>query len=119
DYGPEGIRETIAHCHARGLRTVGTGETIDEAMRPLIEDVGGHRVGVMSVNCVGPRETWATTLKPGAAYVEIISHYESLGANPGGPPRTSTFPEPSSLASVTAAVRAAADETDLLVVALH
>lgn len=119
DYGPEGIRETIANGADRGLRTVGTGATIDEALRPLVADVAGRRVGIMSVNCVGPRESWATTLKPGCAYVEIISQYDQPNANPGGPPRVFTFAEPHSLDRFTAAVRAAAEQTDVLVVALH
>ncbi|HET8928041.1 MAG TPA: CapA family protein [Microbacterium sp.] len=119
DYGPEGIRETIAHCAARGLRTVGTGDTIDEALRPLVTEVAGRRVGIMSVNCVGPRESWATTLKPGCAYIEIISHYDQPHANPGGVPRVFTFAEPRSLDRFTAAVRVAAEQTDVLVVALH
>lgn len=119
DYGPEGIRETIAHCADRGLRTVGTGDTIDQALRPVVTDVAGRRVGIMSVNCVGPRESWATTLKPGCAYVEIISHYDQPQANPGGPPRVFTFAEPRSLDRFTAAVRSAAEQTDVLVVALH
>ena len=45
----------------------------------------------ISINCVGPRESWATTLKPGDAYVEVITHYEARTANPGGPPRIYTF----------------------------
>lgn len=119
DYGPEGIRETIAHCAARGLRTVGTGETLDDAFQPLIAKVGGQRVGVLSVNCVGPRETWATTLKPGNAYLEIISHYDQHSANPGGAPRVFTFAEERSLSRFVAAVRAAVEQTDVLIVALH
>lgn len=119
DFGPEGIRETVAHCAERGLRTVGTGETLDEAMRPLITQIGSRRVGVMSINCVGPRESWASSLKPGAAYVEIVTHYDAMGANPGGPPRVFTFPEPRSFERLLEAVRAAADQTDVLIVALH
>lgn len=119
DYGPEGIRSTRTLCAERGIRTAGAGETLDEAFAPAIVEARGARVGVVSVNAVGPRETWASSLKPGAAYVEVVTHYETAGANPGGPPRIDTRAEPRSLARFEAAVAAAASEVDILVVALH
>lgn len=117
DFGPEGIRETREHCAARGLLTAGVGEDIDEALAPMVSEVDGVRIAVLSVNCVGPRETWATSLKPGAAYVEVITHYETRGANPGGPPRIDTFAEPASLARVVRAVEQT--DADVVIVALH
>ncbi|WP_194409820.1 CapA family protein [Microbacterium cremeum] len=119
DFGAEGMRETVRHCHDRGLRTVGTGETIDDAFEPEIVEVAGTRIAVLSVNCVGPRESWATTLKPGAAYVEVVTHYEPRGANPGGPPRIHAFAEASSLRRFVAAVTDAAARADAVIVALH
>lgn len=119
DFGVAGIRETARHCQERGMHTVGTGETIDEAFEPVIVDVAETRIAVLSVNCVGPRESWATTLKPGAAYVEVVTHYEPRGANPGGPPRVHTFAEASSLRRFVAAVTDAAARADVVIVALH
>ena len=119
DFGVEGMRETVRHCHERGMRTAGTGETIDEAFEPAIAEIAGTRVAVLSVNCVGPRESWATTLKPGAAYVEVVTHYEPRGANPGGPPRVHTFAEAASLRRFVAAVTDAATRADVVIVALH
>lgn len=119
DFGVEGMRETARHCRARGMRTAGTGDTIDEAFEPVIDEIEGVRIAVLSVNCVGPRESWATTLKPGAAYVEVVTHYEPRGANPGGPPRVHTFAEASSLRRFVAAVTDAAARADVVIVALH
>lgn len=119
DFGVEGMRETARHCRERGMRTAGTGETIDEAFEPVIDEIEGVRIAVLSVNCVGPRESWATTLKPGAAYVEVVTHYEPRGANPGGPPRVHTFAEASSLRRFAAAVTDAAARADVVIVALH
>ena len=81
DFGVEGMRETARHCHERGMRTAGTGETIDEAFEPAIAEIAGTRVAVLSVNCVGPRESWATTLKPGAAYIEVVTHELEFARN--------------------------------------
>jgi len=119
DFGAEGIRATQRHCAERGLATTGVGENIDQALVPAIAEVDGVRIAVLSVNCVGPRETWATSLKPGAAYVEVITHYEARGANPGGPPQIDTYAEPRSLARVVAAVEKAASAADVVIVALH
>ena len=119
DFGPEGIRETREHCERRGMHTAGTGDTLDEALAPAVAHVDGTSVAVLSVNCVGPRESWATSLKPGAAYVDVVTHYEPRGANPGGPPRIHTFAEQASLRRVCDAVERAASEADHVIVALH
>jgi poly-gamma-glutamate synthesis protein (capsule biosynthesis protein) len=113
------MRETARHCAARGMRTVGTGETLDEAYEPVVEQVDGMTIAVLSVNCVGPRESRATSLKPGAAAVDVITHYEPRNANPGGPPRVDTYAEPASLRRFVAAVSDAAARSDALIVALH
>ncbi|MDF2492306.1 MAG: putative polyglutamine synthesis accessory protein, partial [Microbacterium sp.] len=119
DFGPAGIAETERHCAERGMRTAGTGTDLAAALTPAVVATGERDVAVLSVNCVGPRESWATSLKAGAAYVEVVSHYEPRGANPGGPPRVFTFAEPRSLARVLDAVRAAAASGAVVVVALH
>lgn len=119
DFGPEGIRQTRQHCADRGILTAGVGETLDEALQPMIAEIEGIRVAVLSVNCVGPRETWASSLKPGAAYIEVITHYEPRGANPGGPPRIETHAEATSLARVKEAVVRTAERADVVLVGLH
>ena len=119
DFGPAGIDETRAHCAARGIATAGTGTSIADALRPTIVGDGDVEIAVMSINCVGPRESWATTLKPGGAYIEVITHYEARNANPGGPPRVYTFADPPSLRRAADAVHAAAADGAIVVVALH
>ncbi|QEW01168.1 CapA family protein [Microbacterium caowuchunii] len=119
DFGPEGIAETQRHCADRGMLTAGAGVDLDAALAPAIVDRGGRRIAVLSINCVGPRDSWATSLKPGAAYIEVVTHYEPRGANPGGPPRIFTFAEPRSLARVVEVVHETAAEGAVVVVALH
>lgn len=119
DFGPEGIRETRRHCEDRGMRVAGVGETLDEAFAPALLTARGGTVAVLSINCVGPRESWATAQKPGAAYIDVITHYEPRGANPGGPPRVHSFAEERSLRRAVAAVESAASASDVVIVALH
>lgn len=119
DFGAEGLRSTVAECASRGIATAGSGETLSEALEPTIVERHGLRIALLSVNCVGPRESWATGLKPGVAYVEAVTHYATRGANPGGPPRVFTFIDPPSLSRFAEAVASAADLADIVLVGLH
>jgi len=67
-----------------------------EAREPAIVVRQGVRVGTISYNCVGPKDSWANEKKAGCAYVHVITHYELDHATPGGPPRIYTFAEPES-----------------------
>ena len=115
DSGPNGIEDTIAGLHAEGIVTAGAGMSLEEARRPAV--VKG--VGVLSYNCVGPRESRATSRKAGAAALDVLTHYELDYAGPGGPPRAYTFATPESLETLRADVLSLRGEVDAIVVAFH
>jgi poly-gamma-glutamate capsule biosynthesis protein CapA/YwtB (metallophosphatase superfamily) len=119
DAGAEGIEDTIRHSTDAGMLTVGAGADSAAARRPVIVDRGGHSIGVLSYNCVGPRESWATSRKAGAAFVGVFTHYEPIGANPGGPPAIYTIAEPTSLKAMIRDIQDLAKKSDVVVVALH
>jgi poly-gamma-glutamate synthesis protein (capsule biosynthesis protein) len=119
DAGGGGIAETIAAAHEAGIATTGAGADLAEANEPVVLSRGGHTIGVLSFNCVGPSDSWATSRRPGGAYVRVYSHYEAIGANPGGPPSVHTFADPASLAEMRARIAALAAQVDVVVVALH
>ncbi|MEU9638522.1 CapA family protein [Streptomyces tendae] len=119
DAGTEGITDTLAHARAAGLLPVGAGTSLTEARTPAIVERGGLRVGVLSYNCVGPRESWATSGKAGCAYVHVLTHYELDHASPGGPPKIYTFAAPESLAVLEADVARLREEADVVLVGLH
>lgn len=119
DSGEEGIEDTRSHCLERGLATAGAGRNLEEAWKPAVVDHDGRRIVVLSVNCVGPKESWAGSAKAGCAWIEVVTHYEPRGANPGGPPRIYTFAEPRSLATFTEHVASHARPDTAVVVALH
>ncbi|GGR46360.1 poly-gamma-glutamate synthesis protein (capsule biosynthesis protein) [Nocardioides luteus] len=119
DLGTKGVLDTIEAAAAYGISTTGTGLNLAAASTPVVTSVRGRTVGVLSYNCVGPRESWATSLKAGAAYVKVITHYELDDANPGNPPTVYTFCDRSSLRAMTDQVAALADQVDVVVVALH
>ncbi|MGM0352382.1 CapA family protein [Streptomyces sp. ECR3] len=119
DAGPEGVLDTVRHARSHGLATAGAGATLDEARRPALVRAGGRTVAVLSYNCVGPRESWATSAKPGCAYVHVLTHYELDHASPGGPPAVYTFAAPDSLGRMADDIARARQEADVVVVGLH
>ncbi|MFF5987159.1 CapA family protein [Prauserella flavalba] len=119
DAGDVGIADTVAHARAAGLVPTGAGANLAEARTPAVVERGGLRVGVLSYNCVGPRESWATSRKPGCAYVHVLTHYELDHASPGGPPKIYTFADPDSLEAMESDVRALRAQADVVLVSLH
>jgi poly-gamma-glutamate capsule biosynthesis protein CapA/YwtB (metallophosphatase superfamily) len=119
DCGPEGIEDTIAGLAAQGVVSAGAGLNIAEARRPAVFERHGRRIGLLSYNCVGPSEGWAGERRAGCAYVQIISHYEAVAANPGGPAKAYTFADPDSLEAMQADIEALRPAVDTLVVAFH
>jgi poly-gamma-glutamate capsule biosynthesis protein CapA/YwtB (metallophosphatase superfamily) len=119
DVGPDGIEDTVATLRQLGIVTTGAGMNLVEAREPAIVVCRGVRVGTLSYNCVGPKDSWAGEKKAGCAYVQVITHYELDHASPGGPPRIYTFAEPESMDAMLADVDKLRPEVDVLIVALH
>jgi poly-gamma-glutamate capsule biosynthesis protein CapA/YwtB (metallophosphatase superfamily) len=119
DVGTTGVTDTIAFARAVGIETTGTGSNLAAARTPVITERGGHRIGILSFNCVGPRESWATSRKAGSAFVKVITHYELDDANPGNPPTIYTFCDRASLDDMKADIAQLAAQVDVVVVALH
>jgi len=119
DSGPEGIEDTVAGLRQTGIATTGAGMCLDEARRPAVAECRGLRIGTLSYNCVGPKESWAGEKKAGCAYVHVITHYELDHATPGGPPCVYTFAEPGTTDAMLTDVEKVRREVDVLIVALH
>jgi poly-gamma-glutamate capsule biosynthesis protein CapA/YwtB (metallophosphatase superfamily) len=119
DAGPDGVEDTLATLRQLGIATTGAGMHLPEAREPAMVVCQGLRVGTLSYNCVGPKESWANEKKAGCAYVQVITHYELDHATPGGPPRIYTFAEPESMDSMLVDIEKLRREVDVLIVALH
>ncbi|MDD5629335.1 MAG: CapA family protein [Elusimicrobia bacterium] len=68
DYGPGGLRDTLAALKAEGLPSVGAGRDRDEAEKPYFAAAGGLRVGVMGFTSTFPESAWAGPRRPGVAF---------------------------------------------------
>lgn len=119
DAGVAGIEDTIKWLKENKVAHVGAGMNIGDARSPAIIERNGTRFGFLSYNCVGPKETWANTEKPGCAYIHIITHYELDYATPGGPPTIYTWAEPDTLGAMLDDIHKLRANCDVLTVALH
>lgn len=119
DAGPAGVEDTVAALRQLGIVTAGAGLHIADARKPAVVTCRELKVGTLSYNCVGPKESWADEKKAGCAYVQVITHYELDHATPGGPPRIYTFAEPESTDAMLSDIVKLRREVDVLIVALH
>jgi Bacterial capsule synthesis protein PGA_cap len=68
DAGVPGLRETTAHLEDAGIAHAGAGMDLSEAREPMIFELGGTKVGVLSYQGVPYYEwAWATETAPGTA----------------------------------------------------
>jgi poly-gamma-glutamate synthesis protein (capsule biosynthesis protein) len=119
DAGPAGIEDTVFALRQFDIVATGAGMHLAEAREPAVVECKGTKVGTLSYNCVGPKESWANERKAGCAYVQVITHYELDHATPGGPPRIYTFSEPESTEAMLADIENLRKKVDVLIVALH
>ena len=81
DFGDQGAADTRAHLHAGGIRTVGYGNTLDEAVRATCIEVGGRRLAVVALCCPTTNgENLATHWGPGVAPLGMRLTQESIAA---------------------------------------
>ncbi len=69
DYGYGAYRDTLRLFHDKGFSTIGGGETILDAQRPLIIERDGNRIAWLSCNLPGPyyAHVGGSQNRPGAA----------------------------------------------------
>ncbi|HET7811774.1 MAG TPA: CapA family protein [Steroidobacteraceae bacterium] len=115
DCGPEGIADTLAALDAAQLAHCGAGANLEEARRPCVVEGGGRRIAMLSYNCVGPEEAWATSTRAGCNYLRVNSA-DGARITPRAP---LLAPDEDSLRGMAADIRAARAAADFVVVSLH
>ncbi len=120
DQGYYGVTDTLDRLHSLGIETTGTGANLTEARKPAVYESNGVAFAALSYNCVGPRESWATPLKAGAAFLRVSTAYENELAEPGGPPTSIyTITDPECLRMMCDDIDRAKAQYDVVLVSLH
>jgi poly-gamma-glutamate synthesis protein (capsule biosynthesis protein) len=122
DGGYVGLADTIELLRGQGIAVTGAGEDIDQATSPAIVARGDRRVAFLGFCSVYPVGYEARADRPGIAPLRVRTHYENPDPNfwePGIEPLISTEPDADDLARFRAAIAAAREHADHVVVACH
>ena len=120
DCGAAGIADTLNALDAAGIAHNGAGRDLAEARAPCYLERGSRRIALLSFNCVGPEESWASDARAGTAYVRV----ETADGSRIAPASPLTRADPESLARMCADIAAVRAQEAIaapvtLVVALH
>jgi poly-gamma-glutamate synthesis protein (capsule biosynthesis protein) len=119
DFGREGIADTIAALDAAGIASCGAGMDLAEARKPALVERHGTRIGILSYNCVGPRESWAYATKAGCAHVRIVDRDGADFTGPAATAQVYSCVDPPSVEAMQEDIAQLRGQVDLLIVALH
>lgn len=116
DCGPEGIQDTLTALEHNGIAHTGAAMNLASARTPAWLESGGTRVALLSYNCVGPEQSWATPTSAGCAYIRILPE----GGGAIAPAADLRDPDMGSVALMAEDVRKARNAgADVCIVALH
>ena len=115
DLGAVGIADTREALARNEIAFTGAGADLAEASAPSIFESNGRRIALLSFNCVGPENAWATPERAGCAYVRI----ETSDGKPIAPSARLERINEASLQDMKTAIAKARRAADLVVVALH
>ena len=115
DCGAEGIADTVKALNDAGIGHCGADANLEAARRPCFVEAGGRRVALLSYNCVGPEDAWATPTRAGCAFVRIDTA-DGSRISPRAPLQA---PNAESLENMSADIRSARATAQFVVVALH
>ena len=121
DQGVYGITDAIDKLHELGIRTTGSGINIHEARKPAVIETECGKIACFSYNCVGPRESWASPLKPGCAFIRVTTAYGCNNSDAPGalPTELYTAADPGTLKLMKEDFEKAASDGCRILVSLH
>ncbi len=76
DCGDEGVITALETCKKMGIRTLGAGENMREARKPLVVEKCGMRIGVMAF--AEQEFNIATDNRPGACYLDVYDDFDRI-----------------------------------------
>jgi poly-gamma-glutamate synthesis protein (capsule biosynthesis protein) len=123
DYGPDALFDTMEGLERVGIRHLGAGLNEAEAVRPVIVEVNGRRIGFIAWSCLLPTGAAASADRPGLAPIHVHTSYQvdafTQMEEPGNPPIVRTWAEPADVARAVQAIQKLRTEVDFLAVSIH
>jgi len=115
--GSEAMLQSIARLNAVGIKTVGGGNNLEEALTPAIFEVNGIRFGVLGFDDIAAEDIGATETEPGTAPLD--DSYEDERTTPPDEP---AFYAPAEMLDVTRLeerIRALKANVDVVIVQIQ
>lgn len=123
DFGPDAFMDTLENLRAAGIRPVGGGKTLDQALQPLTMEANGVRVGVLAVSCLLPPYYAATSERPGIAPLRVHQHQEidplRMMIEPGGPIPVRSRVDEDDFDEISTRIERLGSQVDCVVVSVH
>jgi poly-gamma-glutamate synthesis protein (capsule biosynthesis protein) len=123
DYGTDALYDTMEGLDRVGVRHLGAGHNEAEAVRPLVVEVKGKRVGFLAWSCLLPTGAAASGDRPGLAPIHVHTAYEvnpfTEMEEPGNAPVVRSWVNPDDLARAVQAIQKLKTEVDFLAVSVH
>jgi poly-gamma-glutamate capsule biosynthesis protein CapA/YwtB (metallophosphatase superfamily) len=116
DCGAQGIQDTLTALDQNGIAHTGAAMNLGLARAPAWLESAGVRVALLSYNCVGPEQSWATPTSAGCAYIRVTPE----GGGAIAPAADLRHSDDHSVGLMALDVRNARDAgADVCIVALH
>jgi Bacterial capsule synthesis protein PGA_cap len=122
DAGHGGLVDTAAALSEHGIRTVGAGANLAEALRPVVIERGALTLAVIAVTAVLQHGAEARRGGPGVAPLRADDCYQPPYPGvrcPGVPPRVISILDEGDWDAVAAAIERAKEEATLVAVSVH
>ena len=123
DFGTAGLLDTVAALGEAGVQVVGAGHDLEHALRPQVVSTDGPSIAFLGLASTLPNGCAAGERRPGIAPVRVVSRFVIdpvvLDQNPGMAPYVETLAREQDVAGACAAVAAAKQRADVVVVGIH
>ncbi|MHB8618235.1 MAG: CapA family protein [Chloroflexota bacterium] len=122
DFGPEGLEDCRAALDRAGVRHLGAGPTLSEAVKPLVVRAGPARVAFVAFSALLPLGAAAGEARPGVSPVHVETWYDvpqDIEGEPGLPPVVHTRPRSVDVERCRGLIAQLRREADVVVVLAH
>jgi poly-gamma-glutamate capsule biosynthesis protein CapA/YwtB (metallophosphatase superfamily) len=123
DYGEVGLLDSIEALESAGIRAVGGGEDLAQAIAPVVVEANGWRVGVTAWTACLPTGAAASPRRPGVAPLHVHTSYEVnpllLMEEPATVPTVRSHVDEADLALALETVAKLREDVDFVVVLVH
>ena len=115
--GSEALLESMTRLNAAGIKTVGGGRNLEEALAPAIFEIKGVKFGVLGFDDIAAEDLEATETEPGTAPLD--DSYENERAHLPAEPAFYKPPELLGVTRLEERIRALEQQVDVIIVQIQ